>query len=59
MVCPNFALSSSVRGNRVTTPVQIGVTELLADWSKGDREALSKLVPLVYDELFKRIDAGR
>ena len=37
----------------MTTPLQIGVTELLADWSKGDREALSKLMPLVYDELHK------
>ena len=53
MVCPNFALSSWVRGNPVTTPLQIGVTELLADWSKGDPEALSKLMPLVYDELHK------
>jgi RNA polymerase sigma factor (TIGR02999 family) len=27
------------------------VTQLLADWSHGDREALDKLMPLVYDEL--------
>lgn len=27
------------------------VSELLADWSGGDREALDKLMPLVYDEL--------
>lgn len=27
------------------------VTELLAAWSHGDREALDKLMPLVYDEL--------
>ncbi len=27
------------------------VTELLADWSHGDREALDQLMPLVYDEL--------
>lgn len=27
------------------------VTQLLADWSGGDREALDKLMPLVYDEL--------
>ena len=32
---------------------QIGVTEVLADWSKGDQEALNKLTPLVYDELHK------
>jgi RNA polymerase sigma factor (TIGR02999 family) len=33
-------------GNRVTD-----VTELLERWGQGDREALSALVPLVYDEL--------
>jgi RNA polymerase sigma factor (TIGR02999 family) len=27
------------------------VSQLLADWSAGDREALDKLMPLVYDEL--------
>jgi RNA polymerase sigma factor (TIGR02999 family) len=27
------------------------VTELLAAWSQGDREALDKLMPLIYDEL--------
>lgn len=27
------------------------VTQLLIDWSKGDKEALDNLVPLVYDEL--------
>ena len=33
------------------------ITRLLADWSKGDRQALEKLTPLVYDEL-RRL-AGR
>ncbi|HXK02381.1 MAG TPA: sigma-70 family RNA polymerase sigma factor [Verrucomicrobiae bacterium] len=28
-----------------------GVTELLIDWSKGDRGALDRLMPLVYEEL--------
>jgi len=37
----------------VTTLSQTGVTELLADWSEGDQEALNKLIPLVYDELHK------
>jgi RNA polymerase sigma-70 factor (ECF subfamily) len=37
----------------VTTLSQTGVTELLADWSNGDQEALNKLIPLVYDELHK------
>lgn len=29
------------------------ITELLVDWSKGDREALNKLTPLVYGELHR------
>src|SRR5438445_224735 len=33
------------------------VTQLLVAWSKGDREALDKLLPLVYDELH-RIASG-
>src|SRR5258706_14099542 len=28
-----------------------GLTELLLDWQQGDRTALNKLTPLVYDEL--------
>ena len=32
----------------VSTP---GLTELLSDWQQGDQTALSKLTPLVYDEL--------
>jgi RNA polymerase sigma factor (TIGR02999 family) len=27
------------------------VTQLLVDWSKGDRDALDRLVPIVYEEL--------
>ena len=37
----------------MTALSQIGVTELLVDWSKGDQEALNKLIPLVYGELHK------
>jgi RNA polymerase sigma factor (TIGR02999 family) len=33
-----------------------GVTELLINWNKGDREALDEMLPLVYDEL-RRIAA--
>ena len=33
------------------------VTQILDDWSRGDREALNKLIPLVYSEL-RRL-AGR
>src|SRR6266576_3358192 len=31
-----------------TTP---GVTKLLLEWQKGDKQALERLMPLVYDEL--------
>ena len=37
----------------MTTLPQTGVTELLVHWSQGDKEALNKLIPLVYDELHK------
>ena len=33
------------------------VTQMLLDWSEGDREALDKLIPLVYSEL--RLRAAR
>lgn len=33
------------------------VTELLEKWSRGDRDALEQLVPIVYDEL-RRLAAG-
>ena len=35
------------------TPVPGRVTELLADWSRGDKAALDQLMPLVYDELHR------
>jgi RNA polymerase sigma factor (TIGR02999 family) len=41
----------------MATPSRKGVTGLLIDWSKGDQEALNKLMPLVYDELHRL--AGR
>jgi len=37
----------------MTTPSRKDVTDLLIDWSKGDQEALNKLMPLVYDELHR------
>src|SRR5262245_50513154 len=30
------------------------VTQLLKEWQKGDKEALDKLMPLVYDELRRK-----
>ena len=35
----------------MTTPPPDNVTQLLIDWSGGKRQALDKLLPLVYDEL--------
>ena len=35
----------------MTTASQPNVTELLLEWRQGDREALDRLTPLVYDEL--------
>jgi len=32
-------------------PVQPAISELLANWGEGDREAFKALVPLLYDEL--------
>lgn len=37
----------------MTTQSRIEVSDLLDDWSKGDQEALNKLMPLVYDELHR------
>ena len=33
------------------TPSHGDITQLLKDWSDGDQQALTKLIPLVYDEL--------
>src|SRR5215210_9562505 len=35
----------------MTTLSKPNVTELLLEWQQGDREALDRLTPLVYDEL--------
>ena len=35
----------------IMTPTSHEVTQLLLAWSEGDRQALDRLVPLVYDEL--------
>src|ERR1051325_5298170 len=35
------------------------VTQLLQDWRRGDRDALEKLAPLVYDELRRLADEYR
>jgi RNA polymerase sigma factor (TIGR02999 family) len=38
------------------TPSARDVTQLLVDWGKGNKEALDKLIPLVYDELRRLAD---
>lgn len=35
----------------MTEPSPIDITQMLIDWSNGDREALDKLLPVVYAEL--------
>ena len=35
----------------MSTPVEPEVSQLLVDWGRGDQAALSRLMPLVYDEL--------
>src|SRR2546429_9209634 len=35
----------------MTTLSTPGLTELLDDWQQGDRTALDRLTPLIYDEL--------
>jgi RNA polymerase sigma-70 factor, ECF subfamily len=53
------ALKGDKIGGRFTVRMMTGMmivstpslTELLSDWQQGDRTALSKLTPLVYDEL--------
>ena len=40
----------------MTAPSQTHITELLAAWSDGDREALDSLLPLVYDELHRQAE---
>jgi RNA polymerase sigma factor (TIGR02999 family) len=35
------------------------ITQLLRDWSKGDRDALDQLLPLVYDELHQQASRYR
>jgi len=48
-----FEPLSNTIGGLVRTALSKGVTELLADWTDGDQEALDKLIPLVYDELHR------
>ena len=41
----------ATRFRRMMMPLHSGVTELLRYWQAGDRVALEKLIPLIYDEL--------
>jgi RNA polymerase sigma factor (TIGR02999 family) len=38
------------------TPLAKDVTQLLLDWSNGNKEALDKLIPLIYDKLSRLAD---
>ncbi len=40
----------------MSSPSPNDVTQLLVDWSRGNREALDSLLPLVYDELRRLAD---
>lgn len=42
----------------MSMPVSTGVTQLLVNWSKGDKAALDEMLPLVYQEL-RRIAVNR
>ena len=35
----------------MTQPAQRNITQMLIDWSNGDRQALDRLIPMVYEEL--------
>jgi len=37
----------------LASPVQPAISQLLANWGEGDREALPALMPLLYDELHR------
>ena len=47
------ALVSRLEWGRLMTPSPQQLTQLLVAWSDGDRAALDKLMPLVYDELHR------
>jgi RNA polymerase sigma-70 factor, ECF subfamily len=52
-ICADLKLFASPEESnlRMTTLSQPNVTGLLHEWQQGDREALDRLTPLVYDEL--------
>jgi RNA polymerase sigma factor (TIGR02999 family) len=47
------SLITSNTGKSADNGWTVEVTRLLAEWNRGDRSALQKLVPLVYDELHR------
>jgi RNA polymerase sigma factor (TIGR02999 family) len=54
---PEVTIERSPPGKLEMPQVPQNVTQLLIGWGKGDKEALDKLVPIVYDEL-RRQAAG-
>lgn len=51
MESTDLALNPTVLVRYMTKPPPKEVTQLLIDWSGGDKTAFDKLVPLVYEEL--------
>jgi RNA polymerase sigma factor (TIGR02999 family) len=45
------SISSLEEGSAVGDPLSHNITHLLKEWSDGDRRALDRLTPLVYEEL--------
>ena len=49
----DLGLESTTHAGEVMAASQHEVTELLRQWRSGEKEALDKLTPLVYDELHR------
>jgi RNA polymerase sigma-70 factor, ECF subfamily len=59
VVCRNRSARDSVRFSWMPVPPPDGdVTQLLAEWRRGDDAALARLIPLVYAEL-RRVASAR
>ncbi len=46
-----FRLPLPTCGRNMADPIPADVTQLLGQWSGGNRDALDEMIPLVYDEL--------
>ena len=50
------AIINKTAGDHAMSPLPKDVTQLLLDWSNGNKEAVDKLIPLVYEELRRLAD---